>query len=293
MSDEDKLFDEAFDAVSEGKEVTIDGVEPVDSEEVKTDGDGEAASEQSDNEPSKPADSESEPVGESSETDKEIKRLQETVMRQAAAQSALQKELNKAKVVKPKQFAPVLDEKGVFTDSFEELKKEFPEADFGRVESIITQQQEQINNLSQQVNDSFNNIQQNQAEQHLKEQTAIVMQRRPDLNLAEMVNSEEYSNWRGTLTPAELNHVDSATNADEITNIINVFEAATGYKSKATQEAESTKEAETTTEKRNKRDAGAQGLPSKQQASPVTGVNDQIDEDALFDQVFTDVLGHT
>jgi len=261
MSDKD--FDDAFNAVVSDEETVIvdDKVDP-------------------------PADAEV--VDEKTPDQMEIDKLQQTVMRQAASQSALQKKLdNKAELIKPKQFAPVIDDKGVFTDSFEELKKEFPEADFGRVEDIITQQQTQISELANRFETTATNNNEMQRVQRLKEQTSIVSQTHPYLQ--ETVQSEEFVNWQKTLTPAEMTHVKSAVNADEINNILNVFKSATGYKSKAAQEVESTEIAEATVKKREKRTQAAQGISTKQQASPATGASDKLNEDAIFDQVFSNL----
>lgn len=285
MSDESNEFDKAFDAISTGEYPTVDNASDNTDEPTQETEEEVPTAEES----SETGNEETEDTGSESKSDRdaEVEKLQQTIMRQAASQSALQKKLNEAKVVKQKQFAPVLDEDGVFTESFAELKKEFPEADFGRVEDIIKQQQEQIIGLQQQFTQQVEQTAEAQRAQHLKEQTRIVQQTHPDLE--EAVRSEEFTKWQGTLTPAELNHVRSAVNADEINNIMNVFKSVTGYKSKAIKEAESAEIAETTAAKREKLNKAAQGVQTKQQSSPATTAVDAIDEDALFDQVFKDL----
>ncbi|MCK4871054.1 MAG: hypothetical protein KAS93_08095 [Gammaproteobacteria bacterium] len=221
--------------------------------------------------------------------DDELKRLRETVLRQAGDQRRLNSELNelknKANVVKQPEQLDLTE--GALGDTFDELQKEYPKVDFNRLDGLFKNQQQQIEQLQHNLQTTRHDFQENQHRNYQANTVGTVKQSFPDFE--EMVRSKEFISWQGNLAPEAQAQVLQANDPGDIRFILESFVGATGYRSKAAQEAESMDKANETVARRDKRRSASLGLDTKQPAAPVTGGSDSVNEDAIRDKVFRDI----
>lgn len=287
--EEDALFAEVTGTVSEdiendnagsGTTTVVDETpEPVDTEQPQDKPEPKPTGDDKPSEPDEP---------ELTNEQKEIKRLNDTMLRQAAAQSALQRRYNelenKSRVVeRPK--VPVLDPKtGLFS---KEMVEEFPEV--VKVNEFVVSLQKQVDTLEGRLQQTNNNFQQTQNQAYVDQQMAIVHSTHPDFR--DVLTSSEFVEWRESLDPDGKELVRNIKTAQEFDTVIRGFKSATGYKSKAVREAESSEAAQEILRDREKRQEANLGLSSKQPSAPVTvkADADSINEDAIMNKVFKDL----
>lgn len=202
----------------------------------------------------------------------ELQQLREEVLAGSAENSRLQQQLNTLK----KKTMPKMRPK-VFDDSWAEMKEEFPDVNFQRVEDRFSRQEDQIEILTRRG--KSDDVRRKKADDAKLDREI----RKKYSNFEEIVNSEEFLTWQGALPPEEQKNVLTANDFKKIDGILKTFFGATGYKSQGAQEAESTDPEETTV---SRRQAASLGVDSKQPAVPVTGGADGVNEDAIYDEVY-------